>query len=407
VKLDSSKRLISKRCFNCFKRHDNEWDSGSLEASNECYAEVVGYSSSDILLPGGRENRARVQKSDFEFVCYIGAGSFGRVLLVQKKDTGKKYAMKVLPKATLGHKKQMDHMLTERSILMRNDHPFLVRLRYAFQTKTKLYVLTDFYTGGELWYHLRLHGKFSEDIARFYIGEILLALEYLHSQCIIYRDMKLENALLDEDGHVRLTDFGLSKRCRTPLCSTNTFCGTLEYIAPEVIQHKRYTKAVDWWSLGAALYEMLEGRPPFVHENRRVMFDRILNGRYTFHCEHSKSASSLISVLMTVDPTGRPSDAEMIKRHKFFSNVWAPADWAIGLGKGWTPPFLPLPSGAESSTELAHINPSFTSVPVDDEVAESLVPSAPFADFQNFTYNGDTLIDRGAASRHGGGDPYV
>merc|ERR1719161_2763380 len=102
--------------------------------------------------------------------------------------------MKVLPKATLGHQKQLDHMLTERSILMRNDHPFLVRLRYAFQTKTKLYVLTDFYSGGELWYHLRRRGTFTEAAAKFYLGEILMALEYLHSQRIIYRDMKLENA---------------------------------------------------------------------------------------------------------------------------------------------------------------------------------------------------------------------
>jgi serum/glucocorticoid-regulated kinase 2 len=392
-------------------QEDQESEFGSFRASLDGEESVMEVS--DDVLPKKLQGSPRVSKADFEFICFIGCGSFGRVLLVQKKDTGKKYAMKVLPKVKIAHSKQIDHIAAERAILMRNDHPFLVHLRYAFQTKTKLYVLTDFYTGGELWYHLRRNGRFSEEATRFYVGEILLALEYLHSKCIIYRDMKLENVLLDLDGHVRMTDFGLSKRCGSLEASTNTFCGTLEYIAPEVVQNKRYTKAVDWWSLGAALYEMLEGRPPFGHENRRVMFDRILSGRYTFHCEHSKAATALISALMTVDPMARPRDAGMIKLHKFFSSVWGPRDWGVGLQKGWKPPFLPLPTQAPKTPKsptrdeaLVHINPSFTSVPMEEEVAESPAPPAPLVEMRGFTYNGDTLIDKGAASDHGGGDPY-
>jgi hypothetical protein len=122
-----------------------------------------------------------------------------------------------------------------------------------------------------------------------------------------------------------------------------------------------------------------------------------------FHHQHTKAAGMLIAELMTVDPSKRPANAEVIKRHKFFSRVWGPNDWRIGLNKGWKPPFLPLPSGSET---LVHINPSFTSVPVDDEIAESPAPQAPLVEFRDFTYNGDTLIDKGAASEHGGGDPY-
>lgn len=145
--------------------------------------------------------------------------------------------------------------------------------------------------------------------------------------------------------------------------------------------------------MGAALYEMLEGCPPFAHANRRVLFDRILAGRYVYRREHSKAATALIAALLTVNPEGRPTEADGIKQHPFFARVWSAEDWGVGLSKGWSPPFRPGPGSV-----LEHINPSFLAVPVDEEVAQSPPPAKGLLEFGDFTYNGDTTVDRGAAT---------
>jgi ribosomal protein S6 kinase beta len=197
-----------------------------------------------------------------------------QVFLVRKKATRKLYAMKVLRKATLTiHTKTKEHTKNERSILELVQHPFIVKLWFAFQTSTKLYLILGYAQGGELFSHLASERMFSEDVAAFYIGEILLALDHLHSLGIIYRDLKPENVLLNSDGHILLTDFGLSKVA----LSTKTICGTVEFTAPEVLSgQSNYGNGVDHWSLGIMLFDMLTGSPPFSGNNRKQVVESIL-----------------------------------------------------------------------------------------------------------------------------------
>ena len=179
-----------------------------------------------------------------------------QVMLVRKKnatDQGAVYAMKVLKKDVIAAKGQIEHTKAERDILFEVRHPYIVRLRYAFQSEDKLYLVTDYYNGGTLFYHLRKSRHFSEERARFYAAELLSALEHLHSLNIIYRDLKLENVLMDHLGHLALTDFGLSKQNIDSTGGATTFCGTAEYIAPELLKGQKYGPAVDWWSFGILL----------------------------------------------------------------------------------------------------------------------------------------------------------
>lgn len=198
----------------------------------------------------------KLSAADFDLLNIVGKGAFGKVMLVRKKyglGEGKYYAMKILKKSFIEAKGQIENTKSEREILCEIRHPFIVRLRFAFQNDEKLYLVTDYYNGGTLFYHLRKSRAFSEDRARFYASELLLALDHLHSQSIIYRDLKLENVLLDHVGHVALTDFGLSKQDIDKTGGASTFCGTFEYIAPELFNRQRYGKAVDWWSFGILL----------------------------------------------------------------------------------------------------------------------------------------------------------
>lgn len=195
--------------------------------------------------------------ADFDLLKIVGKGAFGKVMLVRKKnsnDEGKVYAMKVLKKDVIAAKGQIEHTKSERDILFEVRHPFIVRLRYAFQSEDKLYLVTDYYNGGTLFYHLRKSRHFTEERARFYAAELLLALDHLHSLNIIYRDLKLENVLMDHQGHLALTDFGLSKQNIDETGGASTFCGTAEYIAPELLRGQKYNVAVDWWSFGILLY---------------------------------------------------------------------------------------------------------------------------------------------------------
>ena len=193
---------------------------------------------------------------------------------VRKKGSPKVYAMKILRKEAIIERNQVEHTRAEREILEKIDHPFLMKMHFAFQTPTKLYFVMDMITGGELFFHLKNERRFNEERSRFYTAEIMLGLEHLHLKNIIYRDLKPENILLDSDGHVVLTDFGLSKKF-TKGEKAQTFCGTPEYLAPEVVIGAGHGKEVDWWSLGILLYEMMVGLPPFYSENTNLMYELI------------------------------------------------------------------------------------------------------------------------------------
>ncbi len=210
------------------------------------------------------ENNSRITLSNFTLLKVVGKGAFGKVLQVRRDD--KLYAMKILKKENVIKRNQIEHTRTERRVLGFVRHPFIVSLYYAFQTETKLFLVLDYCGGGELFFHLGKAGRFKEDRARFYSASIALAIEYLHSKNIIYRDLKPENVLLDSEGHIKLTDFGLSKENITDLNLAHSFCGTPEYLAPEILRRCGHGKPADWWSLGALLYEMLTGMQPLIKE---------------------------------------------------------------------------------------------------------------------------------------------
>lgn len=280
---------------------------------------------------------------DFELIQVLGEGAFGRVMQVKKKDTGEQYAMKMMNKKLMQESAslpQPPQFPVERSILESLEHPFIVSLHFAFQTDEYLYIVMDLLAGGELFFHLEKCGTFDECRARFYTAEIGLAIGYLHSNNIIYRDLKPENVVLDAAGHACLTDFGLAKANVGSGATANTFCGTAEYQAPEFLLGDPHGRAVDWWSLGIMLYEMLFGIPPFYDENTTVMSELILEGDLTFDkngMSASPEAQDLVSRLLDRDPKKRLQTVEEFKEHPFFDGL----DFDKLYRREVAPPFTP------------------------------------------------------------------
>ncbi|XP_054618237.1 serine/threonine-protein kinase Sgk1 isoform X2 [Dunckerocampus dactyliophorus] len=313
----------------------------------------------------GPSSNPSAKPSDFHFLKVIGKGSFGKVLLARHRADDQFYAVKVLQKKAILKKKEEKHIMSERNVLLKNvKHPFLVGLHYSFQTADKLYFILDYINGGELFYHLQRERCFLEPRARFYAAEIASALGYLHSLNIVYRDLKPENILLDSQGHIILTDFGLCKENIEPNGTTSTFCGTPEYLAPEVLHKQPYDRTVDWWCLGAVLYEMLYGLPPFYSRNTAEMYDNILNKPLQLKPNISNAARHLLEGLLQKDRTKRlgcTDDFLEIKNHMFFS----PINWDELNAKKITPPFNPNVTGPN---DLRHFDPEFTDEPVPSSI---------------------------------------
>lgn len=246
---------------------------------------------------GVQAKAAKVNLDDFELVRVIGKGSFGKVTLVRKKSDARLYAMKVLAKQNIIKRKQVEHTRTERNVLGRLNHPFIVKLHYAFQTEAKLYFVLDYCAGGELFFHLSRMKKFPEHMARFYAAEITLALDAMHTHGVVYRDLKPENILLDGDGHIKLADFGLAKEgIHEAAEGAHSLCGTPEYLSPEVLDRQGHGTAVDWWNLGMVLYEMLTGLPPWYTTDREKLFERLRSAPLKFPFYVSRPAASIIQV---------------------------------------------------------------------------------------------------------------
>ena len=267
----------------------------------------------------------KVTLNDFKILKTLGKGAFGKVLLVHNEELNKYFAMKILKKDFIKQNKQIAHTKVERKILEKIDYPFIAQLFYAFQNKEKLYMITEYMPGGEMFYHLHKEEYFKESKAKFYICEIILAIEHLHKNNIIYRDLKPENILLDENGHIKLTDFGLSKIVNDiNKDRTYTICGTPEYVAPEVLTGKGYNKSVDWWSLGIVLYEMLCGYSPFRETRERIDIEIYFK---PIHHDNliSDIAFDLISKLIQPNCEMRLGygilDSIEIKNHKFFKDI--------------------------------------------------------------------------------------
>ncbi|CAD7964980.1 unnamed protein product [Amoebophrya sp. A25] len=281
---------------------------------------------------GGASRTCPMRPSDLKYHGLIGRGSYGKVLVCSiRDDKSKLYAVKILNKANVVQRKQVDHTRTERNVLEVLCHPFIVKIHHAFQTRSRLYVVLEYCPGGELFFHLTRAERFGHTRCKFYSCEILLAIHYLHSLNIIYRDLKPENVLLDREGHVRVTDFGLSKEGVLEGSLAHSMCGTPEYLAPEILAKKGHGKAVDWYSLGALMYEMLTGLPPYYSRERKVLFEQIRSAELRMPNDLSAEARDLLARLLERDPQKRlgseRNDGMAIMSHKFFQGV----DWRAVL----------------------------------------------------------------------------
>ncbi|KAG7021487.1 Serine/threonine-protein kinase AtPK2/AtPK19, partial [Cucurbita argyrosperma subsp. argyrosperma] len=322
---------------------------------------------------GGENSEGKVGVGDFDILRVVGKGAFGKVFLVRKKGDSKGngpnndgiYAMKVMRKDTIIKKNHVDYMKAERDILTKVSHPFIVQLRYSFQSKSKLYLILDFINGGHLFFHLYRQGIFSEDQARVYAAEIVSAVSHLHDCGIVHRDLKPENILMDADGHVVLTDFGLAKEIDESSRS-NSLCGTTEYMAPEILLSKGHNKDADWWSVGVLLYEMLSGKPPFTHANRKKLQERIIKEKVKLPSYLSTEAHSLLRGLLQKDPSKRlgsgPNRGADIKNHKWFR----PVNWKKLECRELQPKFKPDVKGNDCT---ANFDNCWTTMPPDDSPA--------------------------------------
>jgi len=327
----------------------------------------------------------KIGLNDFELLKVIGKGSFGKVMQVRKKDNGKIYAMKILNKKTIIERQELEHTKAEKNILQKLVHPFLVNLNYSFQTEDKLYFVMDYVNGGELFFHLQKDKKFTEERVRFYCAEIVLGLEYLHASGVLYRDLKPENLLLTDDGHICMTDFGISKEgLQSDDDRTATFCGTPEYLAPEVLEGNGYGKAVDWWSFGTLMFEMLTGLPPFYSQDVQQMYSKIMKAKLIIPDSISPEAKDLLVKLLERNPDKRLTDPSTIKAHPWFSVI----DWDKLLLKEVIPPYIP-PVKGKADTSL--VDPSFTSEEVTLTITDSDISSTMQQNFQGFTYVGEGL----------------
>lgn len=270
----------------------------------------------------GRPTSGKYCLNDFQILRTLGTGSFGRVHLVRSNHNGRFYALKVLKKRTIVKLKQVEHTNDERRMLSVVSHPFLIRMWGTFQDSEQVFMVMDYIEGGELFSLLRKSQRFPNPVAKFYAAEVCLALEYLHSNEIIYRDLKPENILLDRNGHVKITDFGFAKYVPDV---TYTLCGTPDYIAPEVISTKPYNKSVDWWSFGIYIYEMLAGYTPFYDANAMKTYENILNAELKFPPFFNQDAQDLLSKLIERDLSKRLGNLQNgsadVKNHPWFGEV--------------------------------------------------------------------------------------
>ncbi|KAL8038918.1 hypothetical protein ABFX02_10G002400 [Erythranthe guttata] len=317
---------------------------------------------------------------DFEVLKVVGQGAFGKVYQVRKRGSSEVYAMKVMRKDKIMEKNHAEYMKAERDILTKIDHPFIVPLRYSFQTKYRLYLVLDFVNGGHLFFQLYHHGLFREELARIYTAEIISAVSHLHANGIMHRDLKPENILLDAEGHAMLTDFGLAKELEKNGRS-NSMCGTVEYMSPEIILGKGHDKAADWWSVGILLFEMLTGKPPFIGGNRDKIQQKIVKDKMKLPAFLTSEAHSLLKGLLQKEPSKRlgsgTNGSDEVKSHKWFKSI----NWKKLEARAVLPSFRPEIDGDHC---IANFDKHFTEMPLSDSPVSS--PKITENLFLGFTY---------------------
>ncbi|DAA25951.1 ribosomal protein S6 kinase alpha-2 isoform X2 [Bos indicus] len=381
----SMKKFTVRRFFSVYLRKKSRSKSSSLSRLEE--EGIVKEIDISHHVKAGFE---KADPSQFELLKVLGQGSYGKVFLVRKvkgSDAGQLYAMKVLKKATLKVRDRVRSKM-ERDILAEVNHPFIVKLHYAFQTEGKLYLILDFLRGGDLFTRLSKEVMFTEEDVKFYLAELALALDHLHGLGIIYRDLKPENILLDEEGHIKITDFGLSKEAIDHDKRAYSFCGTIEYMAPEVVNRRGHTQSADWWSFGVLMFEMLTGSLPFQGKDRKETMALILKAKLGMPQFLSVEAQSLLRALFKRNPCNRLGagldGVEEIKRHPFFVTI----DWNKLYRKEIKPPFKPAVGRPE---DTFHFDPEFTArTPTD---SPGVPPSANAHHlFRGFSFVASSLV---------------
>ncbi|XP_061083653.1 protein kinase C epsilon type isoform X1 [Conger conger] len=335
----------------------------------------------------------RMNLEDFIFIKVLGKGSFGKVMLAELKGTDEVYAVKVLKKDVILQDDDVDCTLTEKRILaLARRHPYLTQLFCCFQTKDRLFFVMEYVNGGDLMFQIQRSRKFDEARSRFYAAEVTSALMFLHQHGVIYRDLKLDNILLDAEGHCKLADFGMCKEGILNGVTTTTFCGTPDYIAPEILQELEYGPSVDWWALGVLMYEMMAGQPPFEADNEDDLFESILHDDVLYPVWLSKEAVGILKAFMTKSPNKRlgcvvaQGGEEAIKAHPFFKEI----DWVLLEARRVKPPFKPR---IKTKRDVNNFDQDFTrEEPVLTPVEDAIIKQINQDEFKGFSYFGEETL---------------
>ncbi|XP_036816757.1 protein kinase C epsilon type [Oncorhynchus mykiss] len=370
-----------------FDQRGQEHKSASSSSSKVAVGSEGGEARENGELKTVQTKRMTLQ--NFLFIKVLGKGSFGKVMLAELKGTDEVYAVKVLKKDVILQDDDVDCTLTEKRILaLARKHPYLTQLFCCFQTKDRLFFVMEYVNGGDLMFQIQRSRKFDETRSRFYAAEVTSALMFLHQHGVIYRDLKLDNILLDAQGHCKLADFGMCKEGILNGVTTTTFCGTPDYIAPEILQELEYGPSVDWWALGVLMYEMMAGQPPFEADNEDDLFESILHDDVLYPVWLSKEAVSILKAFMTKSPNKRLGCVitqgleEAIKVHPFFKDM----DWVLLEQKRVKPPFKPR---IKTKRDVNNFDQDFTrEEPVLTPVEDAIIKQINQDEFKGFSYFG-------------------
>ena len=328
-------------------------------------------------------------EKDFTKIKLIGKGSYGNVYLVRYNKNNQIYAMKVYIKSDIREKNQESNTKSERNLMTQINFPFIVSVKFAFQTESKLFLVQEFIQGGDLFFHIHSGPRFPNEKAKFYIVEIILAIEFLHNNNMIYRDLKPENILIGNDGHIKLTDFGLSKSVESINNKSYTICGTLQYLAPEIMGGEGYDASVDWWSLGIILYEMLTSKLPFKFKFNGDNNLAIYKKKIIYPSWMDENAKDLISKLLIIDPSKRIGNgvnkSDDIRNHPYFSDI----DWNKAMKKELEPPFVPK---LEDETDIKYFEKSLKESPVFSDNSGLVISNEENENDEEDNYEGFTFV---------------